>query len=230
MRVYRFLNADHGLGSIQLRRLKISRLDELNDPFEMLGIAMSDPIHRRAFNGMKASLSKDHGLLCFSRRWSNPLLWSHYADRHRGLCLGFDMLGKGLRRVKYVDVRQSPAKLLKGDHLSRRRAMEDLLYSKFSHWRYEDEVRCFLKLEKKDIDTDLYFKDFSDAVALTQVIVGSASCITRNDVKQALAGYWRNVEVFKARSAGSTGFHSSPAARIETAKEAKIHSNRPIRG
>ncbi len=23
--------------------------------------------------------------------WSNPVIWAHYGDKHRGLCLGFEV-------------------------------------------------------------------------------------------------------------------------------------------
>ena len=35
MRLYHFINADYAVEAVGLRRLKISRLDKLNDPFEM---------------------------------------------------------------------------------------------------------------------------------------------------------------------------------------------------
>ena len=39
MRLYHFLNAEYGLLNIRHRRLKIARINELNDPFEFLGVA-----------------------------------------------------------------------------------------------------------------------------------------------------------------------------------------------
>lgn len=35
MRAYHFVPADHGIENIKLRHLKIARLDDLNDPFEV---------------------------------------------------------------------------------------------------------------------------------------------------------------------------------------------------
>lgn len=31
----------------------------------------------------------DRGVCCFSTTYGNPLLWSHYGDQHRGLCIGY---------------------------------------------------------------------------------------------------------------------------------------------
>lgn len=87
MFVYHFLNSHYGLEDIRERRLKISRIMELNDPFEFLGVDLSDRQFRKAMKKTKAQLSKTKGLLCFCKTWRNPLLWGHYADKRRGICL-----------------------------------------------------------------------------------------------------------------------------------------------
>ena len=33
----------------------------------------------------------DRGVCCFSAVINNPLLWSHYADQHRGVCIGYSL-------------------------------------------------------------------------------------------------------------------------------------------
>ena len=43
--------------------------------------------HHRSFPKTSAL----RAILCFSRNWDNLLLWSHYGDRHMGVCLGFDI-------------------------------------------------------------------------------------------------------------------------------------------
>jgi len=50
---------------------------------------------------MKNELAQERGLLRFSRDWHNPVLWSHYASRHTGLCLGFDVPDDCLGPVSY---------------------------------------------------------------------------------------------------------------------------------
>jgi hypothetical protein len=47
-------------------------------------------------------------MLCFSRDWHNPVQWSHYADKHRGICLGFDVPDSLLVPVQYT---KEPPKL-----------------------------------------------------------------------------------------------------------------------
>ena len=54
MRVYQFMKAQHGVNVIKNRRLKISRIRELNDPFEFLGVELSDPQFRKGVMETKA--------------------------------------------------------------------------------------------------------------------------------------------------------------------------------
>src|SRR5690606_10306833 len=44
-------------------------------------------------HGIEEELLRDYerGVCCFSASFSSPLLWSHYSDQHRGLCIGYDL-------------------------------------------------------------------------------------------------------------------------------------------
>src|ERR1700733_7795266 len=92
MRVYKFLRADLALQNLTERHIKISTFPDMNDPFELLGGFESDPDLRRFRDGLTTLLNQC-GVLCFSRSWQNALLWSHYGDKHRGICLGIDITG-----------------------------------------------------------------------------------------------------------------------------------------
>ncbi len=204
MRVYKFLNAKWGLEALEARRLKIARISDLNDPFEMLGTNLSNQELRNAFVEMKFALNKNRGLLCFSKSWRNPLLWSHYSDRHRGLCLGFDVPDKLLMSVTYTRKRTTSEKLFSNDQLIREREMKRLLRTKFSHWRYENEVRCVVSLEDKDPHNGHYFFEFSNEMQIKQILVGAEACISRRDVEKALGDENAQVERFKTRAAFGT--------------------------
>jgi len=205
LRAYHFVNCEYGLDDIRRRRLKIATLKELNDPFELFGVALDDKALRHAFQAMKDELSATRGLLCFSRKWSNPVQWSHYAEKHRGLCLGFDIADQSIGSVNYSRRRL----LLEMERFRDPRQLsietaQKFLFTKYSHWRYEDEVRCFVTLEDKDLATGLYFADFSNTLSLKQVIVGAESAITRQELRDALGNLADSVEVFKARLAFRT--------------------------
>jgi Protein of unknown function (DUF2971) len=204
MRVYKFLNAKYGLDALEKRRLKIARINELNDPFELLGTNLSNPKLRRAFTEMKNALNKNRGLLCFSKRWRNPVLWSHYSDGHRGLCLGFDIPDHLLMKVNYTWERSTSEKLFSNDSSIKKNEMARLLSTKFSHWRYENEVRCFVDLEDKDPSSGHYFHNFSNDLKIKQVRVGAEASVSRQDIDKALGEENAHVQRIKMRAAFQT--------------------------
>lgn len=194
MRAYYFTNAVHGLAAVRDRRLKVARLHELNDPFEFLGVELSDPEFRHALTGTKRQLSNGNGLLCFSKSWRHPMLWAHYADKHRGVSLGFHVNGEKLEHVSYVNSRFPKPVNPESEAFVRK-----LLYTKFAHWSYEDEYRLYVSLN--DQENGLYFVPFSEELTLRQVIVGSESAVTRAEISRALGTLANEVEQFKARPA-----------------------------
>jgi Protein of unknown function (DUF2971) len=202
MLVFHFLNAKYGLEAIEKRRLKISQFVSLNDPFEFLGVTLADSSLRHAMTTTIEQLNKNRGLLCFSSKWTNPVMWSHYADHHKGVCLGLELPDESLAKVAYIRSRFSAAPILsnfaeqeKVDFMLR------LFSSKYLHWQYENEYRAFVDLDTPDPGSGLYFSYFSNAVRLRQVIVGASSIISRAQVHEALGSDLRSIECFKARLA-----------------------------
>lgn len=193
MRLFHFLNAEYGLKDIRERRLKIARIDALNDPFEFLGADVSNRQRRTLLNGTKASLAKKHGLLCFSKNWQDPVQWAHYAANHSGLCLGFDISDHLPRQISYVNSRFNWSDEIDENF------MTQLLFTKFSHWSYEDEYRMYTDL--KDCEDGLYFADFSETLQLKAVIVGARANVTREQLADALGDLQASVETFKVRPA-----------------------------
>ena len=97
MRVYYMTSAKWGEVILKERRLKLARFGELNDPFE-LSLIDNRPRETRKV----AKLIRDHfqstiGVICFGASWASPVMWAHYADKHFGVALGFDV-ADALRR------------------------------------------------------------------------------------------------------------------------------------
>lgn len=202
MRVYHFINSVFGLEDLRNRRLKIALISDLNDPFELLGPRLKNPIARQAFAMTKDQLGKIRGMLCFSRDWQNPVQWSHYADGHKGLCLGFDVPNDYLTPVSYNADRFEPdLGMLSSGGSSAEREMIKVLSTKYLHWQYENEMRCFVKLENKDPGSGLYYCDFSEKLALNAVIVGHRSEVSRSQLQEAMTGDLATIPTFKARLA-----------------------------
>lgn len=191
MLVYHYLCQEFALKNIRERRLKISRLTDLNDPFEFLGVDLTDPGFRELVARTKEELSRANGLLCFSRSWNSPLLWGHYADKHKGICLGFEIPNRLLRRVKYASTRLRKPKVPDEAFVKR------LLFIKFEHWSYEEEYRLYVSLNKPE--GEHHYAGFSEEMALREVIVGDQATATRADVLEAVGDLQDQVEVLKVR-------------------------------
>jgi len=203
MRVYHFLPAKWALDDLENKRLKIATFDDLNDPFELFVFNVSNPVLRRALKMTKEHTAGETGFLCFSRNWKNPLLWSHYADKHRGVCLGFDIQAD-VKPVNYTEKRleinlNSFEALPQEEQLKR---MKQLLLTKYLGWAYEDEVRAHTSLEERDTSTGLYYFEFGENLKLKEIIAGPLCSVeNRKKIKEAIGRCSETVEVIQARLA-----------------------------
>jgi hypothetical protein len=180
VRAYRLMSVDHAISTVSLRRLKVARPSEVNDPFELLGVNCMHRILRRELTRFRHSHNSKIGLLCFSEAWKNPVLWSHYADGHRGICLGFDLNPDlGLRGLQNVIYEEDKLQALPDDveELSTRGEIPEylqqlLLFTKYGHWKYEQEIRAVIDLETAIPERRMYFYPFGNDVVLREVILG----------------------------------------------------------
>ena len=197
MRVYKFLDAHFGLKSLYEKRLKISRLGDLNDPFEFLPFDLSNRTQRLAAQLTRKELANKQGILCFSAAWTDPVIWAHYSDKHKGLCLGFEISEDDALRVKYLSERLP---FPEAPDLPDSRAM---LSTKFKHWEYEQEVRIWVQLS--DEEDGLYYYDFDQRLRLVEVIAGANCTVPRTAITRALGIDAEKISIVKAR-AGFTRF------------------------
>ena len=177
----------------------MSRFSTCNDPFELAAFALSDSEVRNTHADWLADTDKKNGLICFCRNWRNPVLWSHYAGNHTGLCLGFDVLPE-----KYVDVRYTSERLYPElnmtnffEHVGEHQ-MPEVFATKFIHWSYEEEVRLLISFDTEPKDGEICFHSFSDELRLREVIIGPRSEITSEDVMASIDNVGAVVEVFRS--------------------------------
>jgi Protein of unknown function (DUF2971) len=174
LRVYKFLNAKFGTEGVLNRRIKISRFDQLNDPFDCHALIFDTDSARDAWQRTVINIGKDRGLACFSKGIQNPLLWSHYAEDHKGLVLGFDLdesisVLKMNYTSKFLDARGFES----FDRQKKLSIVKKAFSRKFIQWKYENEVRAFITLDHSCSEEDLYFLDFDHEFRLVEVILGS---------------------------------------------------------
>jgi Protein of unknown function (DUF2971) len=204
IRVYHFTSAKFAISNIARSRLKVARFSDVNDPFELLSLNFREQAIRKIVRDFKNSHNTHTGLLSFSQNWINPVLWSHYADKHRGMCLGFDLKRGNYERVDYLDKRilaelerkeDDPTKL--SPELKKR-----LLRTKSQHWSYEQEIRIFVALSEMKREGDLYFCPFGDEhVHLAEVILGSRCSKSLASVRALVNSHCPQAVVIKSRLA-----------------------------
>ena len=162
MHVYYLTNEKYALDAIENRWLKASLFDDFNDPFELLAFNLSNKEQRKVWNNFRNYFSTKSGLVCFSSQWQNPVMWSHYRDKHKGICFGFDVNDVILKKVKYISTRR-PFKV--GETLNNHKINSALLSEavkyKFKEWSYEREYRGIVPLKEKEANGH-YFVNFSD--------------------------------------------------------------------
>lgn len=123
-------------------------------------------------------------ILCLSALDESLLMWSHYADQHRGVALGFDtsVMENSLKRpfepVKYCD---SPPRLIDADAWSRSMVFglphpeltggeREWAITKHTDWNYEREWRIVTITQRRTADE---YEDFAfPRDALVEVVLG----------------------------------------------------------
>ena len=169
-RLYKFMKAEFALLALKDRRLKVSKIDDLNDPFDLSSVDTTDP-HVEAFlEQYVVNFRAKNGILCFSRNWDNLLLWSHYGDGHAGMCLGFDVPDESAHDM---EVHYQPNVIqISGIGEINEHFMMRLLRTKHESWSYEQESRMFVGVNDPADDQGLSFIEFAPHLNLKDVIFG----------------------------------------------------------
>ena len=206
MIVYRFLHARYALQALQTRRLKIGRLRELNDPMDCSPRLINYPARHVDVLNQKfeqetiTAAAETVGLLCFSESAHDPVVWSHYADAHRGIALGFDFEPSArLLPVKYQAERATLdyAALTDSKGGINMVALEQGFTRKAPSWSYEKEHRLFVNLDHCEMDAEHYFLSMPK-MAFVQVVLGARCNLIANDILRLIRTETQ-VQVLRAR-------------------------------
>jgi hypothetical protein len=122
----------------------------------------------------------EQGVLSLSEKWNCPLMWSHYADEHRGLCIEYDMTDHDCKKIKAVDYKQ-PRSIKVSDIIAWKKhsieaekvILNTFFYSKAPQWRYEKEWR---DIDKSGVNSApfkisaIYFGFGCDASIITSIV------------------------------------------------------------
>lgn len=169
---YHYLSSKYALNDLENRRIKVSTLDTLNDPFELMPYRRYGFDKRQYYNKVFRDISKKWGLLCFSRSWKEQLLWSHYAEGHKGIALGFELTQDKVLEVKYTPNQKRTRFELTNNPKENEEKFLNLAKVKYQEWEYEKEYRILIKLDGCIEDDGLYFMPFGDRLKIKEIVLG----------------------------------------------------------
>jgi hypothetical protein len=186
------------------KKLYLSSPSDFNDPFD----CSLDESYRLSFI--------EWGIGCFSSHQNHILMFSHYADKHRGICIGFDSAKlaktisapeKGLeahiRPVWYVDVMPPLAF-----------ESEPALCATCKHgvWGYEDEYRLFMV---KDACVRPSRSYAFDVAAISSVVFGYRASDHDINLLKSMTFDQKHITYYKAcRQPGVFGLEPVEIRRI----------------
>ncbi|WP_210470118.1 DUF2971 domain-containing protein [Vibrio crassostreae] len=95
---------------------------------------------------------KEMGVLSLSAKHDSPLMWSHYADEHKGICLEFDMVDAVAlpKQIDYEGGRSISSKLIfqyivDGNKEASKEIKDKYFFAKSEEWSYESEWRLLAR-------------------------------------------------------------------------------------
>lgn len=88
------------------------------------------------------------GVFCLAEKSDCPLMWSHYGDQHKGICLGYSIPEAAISKVSKVSYEKNRvvavrdiAAMLAGDDEAKQSVDHAVRFWKASEWKYEKEWR-----------------------------------------------------------------------------------------
>lgn len=167
MIVYYFTSSEFALRALRDRRLKIARINELSDPFQLCAADFSNSDTQTKLETFKNLMNERDGVICFSKSYDDPVLWSHYADHQRGVALAFEIPDDLMIPVHYqpecfrsdVDAAMQRGGFAESD-------LKAFIAAKFTSWEYEKEIRMMCRLHDHFCQIDssgkkVYFESLS---------------------------------------------------------------------
>ncbi|MDQ6786886.1 MAG: DUF2971 domain-containing protein [Acidobacteriota bacterium] len=246
MLIYKYTSSFAGKLIVENGSIRFSQVEVLNDPFELAPSLdkfkstiknfvrntqeFKDNTKNMTFIEKEASIqrivqpsideilkqTKESVVLSLTKTPDNPLMWSHYADSHKGVVIGFDYDNYFFHQtehpqitcsydVNYSDVRPEFFDFVNFWNMNV--SVDDyrnMLLTKSIEWKYEEEVRMFAhptaatnKKQGKD-GFDIYLFDFPKE-CLKKIIFGSLmSASEKTKIAEIAKRLYPHVELLEA--------------------------------
>jgi hypothetical protein len=232
MILYRYLPEHAALATIESGTVRLGRFTNFNDPFEILPVKtalVGGPgiVSNSNSDWFREALDKNKGILSFSHADTieNPLLWSHYADHHRGIALGFEVVrgdkgefglelnlpereprGIAVKPVEYgTAADNSRVRIPEIDHLETVADIDKVIenytpplsFRKGMDWAYEQEWRAVVPLLYADAKGGMNLLTFQKT-RLRKIVLGCRCPVTPDYISRLLKDPTGNTAIERA--------------------------------
>lgn len=165
---------------------RLQRADQISNR-----LARQPQVLKVAATAHYARMRKECFLFCMSATRAHPLLWSHYADMHKGVCIQFDHTKvpfAGSCKVEYST--QYPKVVYPFDDDISKLTQKGIL-TKAQYWSYEEEYRLFsVRMDNESWHLGLEWLDPHIATVREGLVTGiTIGARMPEDVKQDLVNY-----------------------------------------
>lgn len=129
---------------------RLSRKDRREDQRQLLKDPSRNPksaAFQRTFQDTHDEFMAKVGVYCVSEVNDDILMWAHYADSNKGICLEFDGLGNLMALAQPVKYQQRRPVIRQFRAEERLLAADLTLLTKAEHWKYEKEWRLIRHLK-----------------------------------------------------------------------------------
>ena len=224
IKLYRYLPDEAAINTIETSSFRVGRLAKLNDPFECcFGLdGCPDAVAQMLSDLHIAILNETDGIVCFSSKFDDPVLWSHYAkvdgEVHKGIafeviinifseddrCIIFDVNDKKykLYQVAYDQPRIVLPWPLPSDvpNVETIEKMKYFFRQKSEYWKYEQEYRFVVGLANCDPSGGMFLWKIPPNF-VSRVIIGFRSSVNEAYLRKALKKHdcFRNTKIAKAK-------------------------------
>ncbi|HBS85671.1 MAG TPA: hypothetical protein DEA97_03890 [Bacteroidales bacterium] len=164
--LYHYTSIDSVLNILTSQNLKFSNPSEFNDPYDCLPNIKNFGNNLRLFcqkgdfkiesnitnisNVCVEKWTKEIGVCCFSKSYRKFLMWSHYAKKHTGVCLKFD-ISKDIGIFNQESIREiiynKEIQFVDLNNIKNIIDLFDTYKFKAKNWEYEKEIRVFKEKE-----------------------------------------------------------------------------------
>jgi len=189
--------------------MKLSLYKDLNDPYDFF----EQSLDISELTNYKKYLSDKQGIICLSKEYHSPLMWGHYADNHKEICLGFDISDSKndkngfLWKIRYQNrpllLSNKDKNFLKNKDCKNQKTMKifkKIISTKSKLWSYEKEWRLFSNFEENSTHKNYsYFESFSEEFKLKEIILGVNCKCSIDDFESFLTHYNYPIEISRAK-------------------------------